>query len=122
MNRAGKMDATNAVRGEESPMGRRTIQKIQIRLLPVLFILYIISYIDRINISFAALTMNKELAITSRQFGFAAGVFFLGYCLFEVPLKSSGTSRRVKATGERDRRIILGFFVERSASALDSRF
>ena len=82
---ANKMDATNAVREEEGPRERRTIQKIQIRLLPVLFILYVISYVDRINIGFAALTMNKELAITSQQFGFAAGVFFFGYCLLEVP-------------------------------------
>jgi MFS family permease len=63
----------------------QTIRKIQIRLLPFLFILYVISFVDRINIGFAALTMNKELAITSQQFGFAAGVFFFGYCLFEVP-------------------------------------
>jgi len=65
----------------ESP----TIRKLQIRLLPFLFILYVISFVDRINIGFAALTINKELAMTSQQFGFAAGVFFFGYCLFEVP-------------------------------------
>jgi len=63
----------------------RTIRKIQLRLLPFLFVLYVISFVDRINIGFAALTMNKELAMTSQQFGFAAGIFFFGYCLFEVP-------------------------------------
>ena len=63
----------------------RTIRKLQLRLLPFLFLLYVISFVDRINIGFAALTMNKELAMTSQQFGFAAGVFFFGYCLFEVP-------------------------------------
>ena len=63
----------------------RAIRKIQIRLLPFLFLLYVVSYIDRINIGFAALTMNRELGITPEQFGFAAGVFFLGYFLFEVP-------------------------------------
>ena len=63
----------------------RTIRKLQLRLLPFLFVLYVISFVDRINIGFAALTMNKELAMTSQQFGFAAGVFFFGYCLFEVP-------------------------------------
>jgi len=73
------------VSADGSSTEKRTIRKIEIRLLPFLFILYIISFVDRINIGFAALTMNKELAITSQQFGFAAGVFFFGYCLFEVP-------------------------------------
>jgi MFS transporter, ACS family, tartrate transporter len=63
----------------------RTVRKVQLRLLPFLFLLYVISFVDRINIGFAALTMNKELALTSQQFGLAAGVFFFGYCLFEVP-------------------------------------
>ena len=64
---------------------RRTIRKLRLRLLPFLFLLYVISFVDRINIGFAALTMNKDLAITGQQFGFAAGIFFFGYCLFEVP-------------------------------------
>jgi len=63
----------------------RTIRRLQLRLLPILFVLYVISFVDRINIGFAALTMNKELAMSSQQFGFAAGIFFFGYCLFEVP-------------------------------------
>jgi len=62
-----------------------TIRKIRIRLLPFLLVLYVLAFIDRINLSFAALTMNRELAATSQQFGFAAGVFFWGYFLFEVP-------------------------------------
>ena len=57
----------------------------QIRILPYLFLLYVIAYLDRINIGFAALTMNKELGISSQQFGFLVGVFFFGYCLFEIP-------------------------------------
>src|SRR6266581_1634522 len=63
----------------------RTIRKVRLRILPFLFLLYIICFLDRINIGFAALTMNKELAITSQQFGLVAGIFFLGYFLFEVP-------------------------------------
>ncbi len=63
----------------------RTIQKLQIRLIPFLFVLYVVAFVDRINIGFAALTMNKELGITSQQYGLAAGVFFFGYFLFEVP-------------------------------------
>lgn len=64
---------------------RTTTRKIAIRLLPFLLVLYVVAFADRINIGFAALTMNKELAITSQQFGFAAGVFFFGYFLFEIP-------------------------------------
>ena len=65
--------------------GTKTIRKMQMRILPYLFLLYVISYLDRINIGFAALTMNKDLAITSQQFGFLVGVFFFGYFLFEIP-------------------------------------
>jgi MFS transporter, ACS family, tartrate transporter len=57
----------------------------KIKLLPFLFLLFVVAFVDRINIGFAALTMNKELAITSQQFGFAAGTFFIGYFIFEVP-------------------------------------
>ena len=63
----------------------RTIRKLQIRILPFVFVLYVIAFLDRINIGFAALTMNKELAITSQQYGLLTGIFFFGYFLFEVP-------------------------------------
>lgn len=63
----------------------KTIRKLQIRLLPFLFLLYVVAYVDRINIGFAALTMNKDLGLTSRQFGLVAGIFFFGYCFFEIP-------------------------------------
>ena len=63
----------------------RTIRRLQLRLIPFLFLLYVVAFIDRINIGFAALTMNRELGISSEQFGIAAGVFFIGYFLFEVP-------------------------------------
>src|SRR6516165_306227 len=65
--------------------GTKTVQKMRFRLLPYLFLLYVIAYLDRINIGFAALTMNRELGISSQQFGFLVGVFFFGYCLFEIP-------------------------------------
>ena len=68
-----------------NPIEAATIRKLRIRLLPFLFVLYVIAFLDRINIGFAALTMNRELAITSQQFGFVAGIFFFGYFLFEVP-------------------------------------
>src|SRR5258705_6106014 len=61
------------------------IHKLRMRIIPFVFVLYIISFLDRTNISFAALTMNEELAITSKQFGLVAGIFFFGYFLFEIP-------------------------------------
>jgi ACS family tartrate transporter-like MFS transporter len=63
----------------------RTIRKLQWRIIPFIFLLYVVAYLDRINIGFAALTMNKELGITSQQFGLLVGTFFFGYFLFEVP-------------------------------------
>jgi len=75
----------NETSAAEEPLQARTIRKLQIRLIPFLFLLYVVAFVDRINIGFAALTMNKELGITSQQYGIAAGIFFLGYCLFEVP-------------------------------------
>ena len=68
-----------------NPIETATIPKLRIRLLPFLLALYVVAFIDRINLGFAALTMNRELTITSQQFGFAAGIFFWGYFLFEIP-------------------------------------
>jgi len=61
------------------------IRKAAWRLIPLLAVGYLISYIDRTNVGFAALTMNADLALTATQFGFAVGTFYVGYCLFEVP-------------------------------------
>jgi MFS transporter, ACS family, tartrate transporter len=67
------------------PDEAKTVHKLRMRIIPFVFVLYVISFLDRMNISFAALTMNKELAITSQQFGLVAGIFFFGYFLFEIP-------------------------------------
>jgi len=63
----------------------RAIQKLRLRILPSVLLLFVVALIDRNNIGFAALTMNKELAITSQQFGLVFGVFYLGYFIFEIP-------------------------------------
>jgi MFS transporter, ACS family, tartrate transporter len=76
---------TNAVGSLSTSISTRTIRKLRARLLPFIFILYVLAYLDRINIGFAALTMNRELGITSQQFGLVAGIFFFGYFLFEIP-------------------------------------
>ena len=60
-------------------------RKITLRLVPYLMLLYFVAFLDRVNISFAALTMNRDLGISDSLYGFAAGVFFLSYCLCEVP-------------------------------------
>jgi ACS family tartrate transporter-like MFS transporter len=70
---------------ETRALETRTTRKVFWRLIPACFGLYMISYLDRANIGYAALQMNHDLALTSEAFGFAAGVFFLGYFLFEVP-------------------------------------
>jgi MFS family permease len=56
-----------------------------VRLIPILGVAYFFNYIDRTNVGFAALTMNRDLGLTNTQFGTAAGLFFIGYCLLEVP-------------------------------------
>ena len=58
---------------------RQTMKKVYLRLLPFCFILYFICYLDRVNIGFAALTMNKDLGLSSYVFGLGAGAFFWGY-------------------------------------------
>src|SRR5262249_35142476 len=62
-----------------------TVRKLRTRIIPFVFVLFMIAFIDRINIGFAALTMNKELAVSSQQFGLVAGIFFFGYFVFEIP-------------------------------------
>jgi ACS family tartrate transporter-like MFS transporter len=64
---------------------QRTIAKVTSRLVPFLILCYFVAYLDRVNVSFAALTMNKDLGLSASAFGFGAGIFFLAYFLFEVP-------------------------------------
>jgi ACS family tartrate transporter-like MFS transporter len=64
---------------------RRASRKAAWRLIPFLILCFIIAFLDRVNVGFAALTMNKELGLTAEMFGFGAGIFFFGYFIFEVP-------------------------------------
>ncbi|MEJ5033435.1 MFS transporter [Acinetobacter sp. MYb177] len=64
---------------------KQTLRKITWRIVPFIMILYLIAYIDRVNIGFAAITMKEDLGFTASILGFGAGIFFLGYFLFEVP-------------------------------------
>jgi ACS family tartrate transporter-like MFS transporter len=81
---AGGLMATLTIGATELFAGQ-TVRKIQLRLLPFILLLYIVAVLNRVNVAFAALTMNKELGITAGQFGFLAGIFFWGYFFFEIP-------------------------------------
>src|SRR5258708_22461719 len=59
--------------------------KVARRLIPFMVALYTVSFLDRVNISFAALTMTQDLSFTPEIYGWGAGIFFVGYFLFEVP-------------------------------------
>ena len=62
-----------------------TMRKVYLRLLPFAMVSYILAYIDRINVSFAALTMRGDLNLSAADYGFAVGTFYWAYFLFEVP-------------------------------------
>jgi len=62
-----------------------TLARVSRRLIPFLLLLYILNFLDRVNVGFAALEMNRDLGFGPEVYGFGAGVFFIGYCLFEVP-------------------------------------
>lgn len=64
---------------------KRVMRKVTLRIIPFIMLLYFIAFLDRVNIGFAALTMNQDLGFSPTVFGFGAGIFFLGYFLFEVP-------------------------------------
>ena len=69
----------------DKELERVTMRRVSFRLVPLLFVLYIFCYLDRTNVSIAALQMNSELRFSSAAFGLGAGIFFIGYALFEVP-------------------------------------
>jgi len=70
---------------EISSLASGAIKKAQMRLMPLILMMYLLAFIDRSNIGMAALTMNTYLGLTPQQFGFAVGIFSFGYILFEIP-------------------------------------
>jgi MFS family permease len=77
------MTNPNTVSGGE--LGDATMKRVAWRIIPFLMLCYFVAYLDRTNVGFAALQMNKALRLTEAQFGFGAGLFFVTYCLCEVP-------------------------------------
>jgi ACS family tartrate transporter-like MFS transporter len=70
---------------EQDPQEDRIIGIVSWRLVPFIFLCYLVAYIDRVNISFAGEFMQKDLGLSNTAFGRGAGLFFIGYCLFEIP-------------------------------------
>src|SRR6266850_5408969 len=70
---------------DDTDLARTTMRRVSLRLLPFLCILYICNFLDRTNVAIAALQMNRDLHFSATAYGFGAGIFSLGYALFEVP-------------------------------------
>jgi MFS transporter, ACS family, tartrate transporter len=81
------VDSRETLPGTQSgDLARKDLaRKVRRHLLPLLFVLYVVAYLDRINVGFAALDMNRELGLSSEQYGLLSGIFFCGYFLFEIP-------------------------------------
>src|SRR3954463_7881050 len=73
------------VAAEPAPLEKATMRKVILRLVPFLMFCYFFALLDRVNVGFAALQMNKDLGLTPAMFGFAASLFFISYFLVEVP-------------------------------------
>src|SRR4030095_11183684 len=70
---------------DDTDVARTTMRQVSLRLLPFLFLLYVCNFLDRTNVAIAALQMNRDLHFSATAYGFGAGIFSLGYALFEVP-------------------------------------
>lgn len=68
-----------------SDLPEKTIRKLFLRLIPFLFVVYVVNYLDRVNVGFAALQMQTQLGLSDRVYGLGAGIFFAGYFTFQVP-------------------------------------
>src|SRR5271169_2950391 len=66
-------------------LGRRTTRRIAWRLLPFIFVMYVVAHVDRANLSFANLRMSADLRFSDSVYGLGSGIFFIGYVLFEIP-------------------------------------
>lgn len=70
---------------ELDPTGPRAVARVRRRLIPFLFLLYVVAYLDRVNVGFAALDMNRDLGFSAAVYGLGSGIFFVSYTLLEVP-------------------------------------
>src|ERR1700716_4324211 len=72
-------------RAKSSHVGQRARRRVAYRLLPFVFLLYMVNYIDRVNVSFANLRMSADLGLSDRVYGLGIGMFYITYVLFEIP-------------------------------------
>src|SRR5262245_32089884 len=70
---------------DDTELARATLRRVSLRLLPFLTVLYLFNTVDRTNLAIAALHMNRDLGFSAAAYGFGAGIFFVGYGLFEIP-------------------------------------
>jgi ACS family tartrate transporter-like MFS transporter len=70
---------------ESDPAATRAVARVRRRLIPFLFLLYVVAYLDRVNVGFAALDMNRDLGFSAAVYGLGSGIFFVSYTLLEVP-------------------------------------
>ena len=78
----------------ETQLGRATLAKVGWRLLPFLLLLYVVAWLDRVNIGFAALQMKPDLGFSDTVYGFGAGIFFIGYALVRGAEQPDSRARR----------------------------
>jgi ACS family tartrate transporter-like MFS transporter len=100
---------------ELSDLGTRTLKKVRWRIMPVVGVLYFVAFLDRNNVGFAKLTMSHDIGLSAAGYGFAAGVFFIGYALMEIP--SNGGMYRFGARRWMAR-ILISWGVVAAATAL----
>jgi ACS family tartrate transporter-like MFS transporter len=85
MSLAIPASSRRGIERDDTDLARATMRRVSLRLLPFLFLIYIFNFLDRTNVAIAALQMNRDLHFSATAYGFGAGIFSLGYALFEVP-------------------------------------
>jgi ACS family tartrate transporter-like MFS transporter len=82
----GVLVKQDAVTADPTPIDpRATLAKVRNRILPLLIAAFVVSYVDRVNVGFAAITLSKDIGLTASMYGLGAGLVFFGYCVFELP-------------------------------------
>src|SRR6202795_3861995 len=77
--------STAGAKSDPAGVGQRARRRVAFRILPFVFLIYIVNYIDRVNVSFANLRMSSDLGFSDRVYGLGVGIFYVSYVLFEIP-------------------------------------
>src|SRR5580704_19446571 len=75
----------NAATSSPTSVEQRTVRRVNRRLMPFIFLLFVVSFLDRVNVGSAGLQITQDLGFSDSVFGFGGGIFFLGYFLLEIP-------------------------------------